>query len=87
MKYAIVILAIMMVGCKSVPVSPKWPAVPQDLKESCANLKLVPQDTTKLSVVVETVVDNYALFHECSIKVEGWTEWYEEQRTIYQELK
>lgn len=87
MKYASLFLILLLTACVSVPVAPKWPAVPADLKESCNKLKLVPTDTKKLSVVVETVVDNYARFHECSIKVEGWTEWYEEQRQIYETVK
>lgn len=87
MKYALLFLILLLTACVSVPVAPKWPEVPADLKESCKKLKLVPTDTKKLSVVVDTVVDNYAMFHECSIKVEGWTEWYEEQRQIYDTVK
>lgn len=85
MKY-ILILVLGLAGCTSVPVSPKWPDIPVSLGKPCAPLKLTPS-TEKLSVVLDTVVDNYALYHECALRVEGWNEWYTEQKKIYNELK
>lgn len=78
----------MLAGCAtSVPVKPKWPEVPADLSKTCSKLGEVRADTTKLSEVVGVVVDNYALYHECHIKVDGWTDWYNEQKKVYEEVK
>ena len=84
MKY-LIIIGLLLSGCTSVPVAPKWPTVPVSLQKPCDELNLTPQ-TDKLSVVIDTVVDNYALYHECALRVEGWNEWYTEQQKIYNEL-
>ena len=86
MKY-LLIVALLLTGCTPTLVKPKWPEVPTDIKTKCANLHEIKPNTKKLSEVLNTVVDNYALYHECHIKVQGWTEWYEEQRKIYEEIK
>lgn len=85
MKYTL--LALLLTGCVSVPVTTKWPEVPTELKEACAKLEVIKPDTKKLSVVVGTVVNNYALYHECRIRVEGWVEWYDEQKKVHDTIK
>ena len=87
MRY-LLILAVFLTACSTtVPVKPRWPEVPADLTATCAKLGEVKADTKKLSEVVSVVVDNYALYHECNIKIEGWTDWYNEQKKIYEEVK
>jgi hypothetical protein len=87
MRYLLV-LAIFLAGCATtVPVKPKWPEVPADLTTTCDKLGEVKADTKKLSEVVGVVVDNYALYHECHVKVDGWTDWYNEQKKVYEEVK
>lgn len=84
MKY--IFLTLLLCGCATpAPIAPKWPDVPDSLTNKCGPLKLTPQ-TDKLSVVLDTVVDNYAAYHECALRVEGWNEWYTEQKKIYNEL-
>jgi len=86
MRY--LLLALLLTGCSTlVPVAPKWPAVPKEVSETCPTLKETPKDTTKLSVVVDTVVQNYSTYYECQAKHEAWTIWYKEQRRIYEEVK
>ena len=54
--------------------------------EACPDLKKAPE-TTKLSEVLTTVTQNYGQYHECSIKVNSWIEWYNTQRKIFEEVK
>jgi hypothetical protein len=85
----IVLVLLLLTGCASTPVPVKrtFPAVPQELTVLCPDLKSTAPDTTKLTDVMAVVVDNYALYHECSGKVELWNEWYRQQREIFDSVK
>lgn len=74
---------LLLSACVSVPVEHKFPAVPKDLTQQCPKLQEVPADTTKLSDVLMIVTNNYALYHECSLKVDTWNEWYKTNKEIY----
>jgi hypothetical protein len=78
-------LSLFLTACQLMPVKPKWPDVPEILKEPCPELNTV--ETDKLSVLLDTVIDNYALYHECSAKQEAWSYWYDEQKRIYDDIK
>ena len=84
MKYIMLFSAVtLLAGCTAVPVKPKFPDVPAELLQACPKLNAV-SETTKLSDILNVVVDNYALYHECKIKNDAWAEWYKTQRTIYE---
>lgn len=83
--------ALLLTGCLGitkdpVPVKMQWPDVPKELLESCPDLKLVDQKTTKLSDVIDVVVDNYKQYHECKLKIDKWIEWYQAQKDIMDKL-
>lgn len=87
MKY-LLILSLLLTGCSTtVPVKRTFPAVPEELTVSCPDLKEVPEGTTELSGVLAVVTDNYAQYKECAIKVDLWTEWYKDQKKIFDEVK
>ena len=44
-------------------------------------------NTNKLREVLKTVTVNYSTYHECKIRVDAWIEWYQTQRTIFEEVK
>ena len=84
----IVVFLLVLTGCSTtVPVKRTFPAVPADLTVLCPELRTMPTDTTQLSVVVDTVIENYAHYHECSARVEMWNEWYRQQREIFDSVK
>lgn len=88
MKYlAILITALILTGCQSVPVVPKWPDVPKELLETCPDLKTVDPANDKLSAVIETVADNYKLYYDCKADKNDWIEWYNSQKKIFNNLK
>ena len=86
MKY-ILLLCVFLVGCSTtVPVTAKFPAVPDKLLENCPNLQKL-NDEAKLSDVAKTVTLNYTTYYECAVKNDAWIEWYQVQKKIYEELK
>jgi len=88
MKVLILSLALLITGCvTSVPVKQKFPDAPQVLKERCESLKKVEGDKVAITEMLKVVIYNYTLYHECSTKVDGWNEWYESQKKIYESVK
>ena len=78
-------------GCamfsKTAPVKRTFPDVPAELRQGCPpELKPVPP-TEKLSDVLTNVTDNYATYHECRLKVETWTDWYNTQKKIFESVE
>ena len=86
-KLALLIAVLVLTGCQSVPVAPKWPEVPKELLEACPDLKTVDPKNDKLSVIVDTVADNYSEYYGCKSKVEDWNTWYKSQQKIWETLK
>lgn len=88
MKILLLIGVMLLAGCaaKPVPVKQKFPASPTTLMQPCPDLKLLPKDV-KLSDVAKTINENYSLYHECSIKSQGWIDWYNAQKKIFEEVK
>ena len=83
-KLIIILSAVVISGCTLfVPVKPpKFPEVPESLKQRCEKLKTVEGDKVSITDMLKVVVENYGLHYECSIKVDGWNEWYIEQKKI-----
>ncbi len=79
--------SLLLTGCLSTPVKMPWPEVPTELTEACPDLKKIEDKETKLSVVVDTVVQNYSTYHECKIKVDAWIEWYKLQKEVHESVK
>lgn len=87
MKYLIVIVALSLTACSTtVPVTAKFPNVPPLLLEKCPQLKTISSDTTTLSNMTRTVVDNYTTYHECAVKNDAWIEWYQTQKIIFEKV-
>ena len=87
MKKLILILStVLLTACGTVPVQRTFPEVPAELLTTCHSLKTV-EGTDKLSKVIEVVADNYAQYHECSVKVDAWIDWYKTQKQIFDEVK
>lgn len=88
MKYLLILATIMLTACAStVPMIAKFPDVPSQLLEKCPPLKTIPTETTVFSELTKTVTTNYTTYHECAIKQEAWTEWFNTQKKIYESLK
>ena len=84
--FFLVALAL-LAGCSTtVPVVAKFPESPSTLMQKCPQLEKL-NDGSKLSDVAKTVADNYSSYHECSVKNDGWIEWYQKQKQIFEGVK
>lgn len=84
-KFLLLPLTVMLASCSitAEPLHPKFPEAPATLQEKCATLKEASEGMT-LSEFTKVVVQNYVLYHECERKLEGWNEWYTNQKKIFE---
>lgn len=84
MRY--LLIALLLAGCSTtVPVATKFPDATPELMKKCEDLKKIEGDKVAITDLLKVVVHNYTLYYECSTKVEGWQEWYTEQKKIHDE--
>ena len=82
-----IILAFLATGCSTtVPITAKFPEVPERLLEKCPQLKKL-QEEAKLSDISKTVTVNYTTYYECAVKNDAWIEWYNIQKHIFEGVK
>ena len=88
MKYIILSLTLVLAACSTpVPVKQKFPDVPKSLVERCESLKKIEGDRVAITEMLKVVVQNYGMYYECAAKVDGWNDWYQEQKRIYESVK
>jgi hypothetical protein len=88
MKYIILSLTLVLAACSTpVPVKQKFPDVPKALVERCDSLKKIEGDRVAITEMLKVVVQNYGMYYECAAKVDGWNDWYQEQKRIYESVK
>lgn len=81
MKYIFLITALLLSGCATpVPVTYEFPMAPKILLESCEELKTVPKEMDSPAEILKIVVENYTTHYQCVNKVEGWQDWYRDQK-------
>lgn len=87
MKYLLPLL--LLAGCASttVPIAPTFPNATPELMKKCESLKKIEGDSVAITEMLKVVVHNYSLYYECSTKVDGWQDWYNEQKKIYESAK
>jgi PBP1b-binding outer membrane lipoprotein LpoB len=85
MRY--LLIALLLAGCAStpVPVTKKFPNATPELMKKCEDLKKIEGDKVSITDMLKVVINNYTLYYECSTKVDGWQEWYTEQKKIHDE--
>jgi hypothetical protein len=86
MKYLACFLLVLITGCSSVPVAPKFPEVPERIIKKCPQLEKLSEEP-KLSDIAKTVTNNYTTYYECVVKHDAFIEWYEVQKKIYESVK
>jgi hypothetical protein len=88
MKNVIAVCAFFaLTGCSTVvPVKANFPDVPERLMVKCPQLEKV-SDTPTLSGVAKTVTNNYTTYYECATKHDGFVEWYNTQKEIFNKVK
>jgi hypothetical protein len=86
MKY--LLIALLIAGCSTtVPVTQKFPNATPELMKKCESLRKVEGDKVAITEMLKVIVQNYSLYYECSTKVDGWQDWYNEQKKIFDSVK
>jgi hypothetical protein len=85
-KIKILLCALVLTGCSVVPVKAKFPDVPERLMVKCPQLEKV-SETPTLSDVAKSVTNNYTTYYECATKHDGFVEWYNIQKEIFNKVK
>jgi hypothetical protein len=81
MKY--LVLLLLVTGCATpVPVTVKFPEVPERLLVRCPQLEKLGNEA-KLSDLSKTVTINYTTYYECAVKHDAFVEWYKIQKDIF----
>jgi hypothetical protein len=86
MKYLACFLLVLVTGCSSVPIAPKFPEVPERILQKCPQLEKIGEES-KLSDIAKTVTNNYTTYYECAVKHDAFIEWYQVQKKIYESVK
>ena len=82
MRY--LLIALLLAGCStSIPVTPKFPNATPELMKKCEDLKKIEGDKVAITDMLKVIVTNYTMYYECSTKVDGWQDWYNEQKKIH----
>jgi hypothetical protein len=82
-----IILAFLSTGCSTtVPVTAKFPEVPERLMQKCPQLEKL-ENEAKLSDITKTITNNYTTYYECAVKDDAWIEWYQKQKIIFEGIK
>lgn len=85
MKYLLFLL--ILTGCSTtVPVTAKFPDVPERLLVKCPQLEKL-ENEAKLSDISKTVTNNYTTYYECAVKHDAFVEWYQVQKRIFEGVK
>jgi hypothetical protein len=82
-----IILAFLATGCSTtVPVTAKFPSIPEVLLENCPQLKTIDGENVSIIDYTKTVTINYTTYHECALKTNSWIEWYQKQKVIFEKV-
>lgn len=89
MKQLIVVLsAVLLSACSSLyPVKQEFPVAPQVLLEKCPDLMVIDDGKNSLRDMLKVVIQNYATYYQCAEKTQGWQDWYQDQKKIYNGVK
>jgi hypothetical protein len=81
------VLVLLVTGCSTtVPVTAKFPQVPERLLVKCPDLEKLGNEV-KLSDISKTITVNYTTYYECAVKHDAFIEWYQVQKNIYESVK
>lgn len=80
-----------LVGCSTfkqlVPVKPPpFPEAVKELTQPCPDLKTIEGNQVAIIDLLKVVVENYTMYYQCSLKNDGWNDWYKTQKDIYEKV-
>lgn len=82
-----IVSLFLLTSCSTtVPVTVKFPPIPEELNIQCPPLNKIPHDA-KLSDISKTITENYKQYKDCSTNNSGLIEWFNKQKKIFEELQ
>lgn len=87
MNKLIFLLPLVLTACATTVAKKDFPDAPKQLLQPCPELKQVDTKETKLSGMLDVVIENYSNYQECSVKVDSWIDWYNTQKKIDDSVK
>jgi len=88
MRILALLAVLLLSACSTtVPVTAKFPDVPDIIVAPCPDLKKIETETAALSDISKTITHNYTQYYECAVKVDAFSKWYKEQRAIFESVK
>jgi hypothetical protein len=87
MKKSIIVALLVLSGCTTVPVTAKFPSAPDSLKEPASTLKTLDTPNPELSDLISNANDNYAEYYRLRNRYNGWINWYNTQKQIFESVK
>jgi hypothetical protein len=88
MRTIILSSLLLLAGCSTlVPVERKFPDAAPALTETCASLQTVEGNNVAITDMLKVVITNYTMYYECAAKVDGWNNWYTEQKKLFESVK
>lgn len=86
MRYLLVLLLIS--GCTTtLPVTQKFPSLPETISSKCDELDEIEGETITLSGLSKTIATNYKKHHLCKSKHDEFLIWYDKQKKIFESVK
>jgi hypothetical protein len=86
MKTLIIACVMFLSGCSvATPVKRNFPEAPNVLQEKCEELAVL--QGSSVTELLRVVVENYQRHYRCEIKVQGWQDWHQEQKRIFDSVR
>jgi hypothetical protein len=86
MRFLCVLLVLVLSGCSTVvPVAQKFPDPVPVLTKPCPDLNKIEGEKIVITDMLKVVIQNYSLYYECAVKVDGWNQWYTDQKIIFEQ--
>lgn len=78
------LISLSLLGCSSIPPQrAKFPEPPQTLMQPPSELAPLPKDPLQLSIIVDSVKNNYATSFSNSIQLISLQDWIKQQQTLF----
>jgi hypothetical protein len=82
------VLAFLITACSTaVPVTQKFPEAPDMLMEKCPELKTIAGEKISIVDFTRVVSENYMTYYQCAAKNDAWSEWYQQQKKIWDQVR
>jgi len=86
--FIFIILAFLITACSTaVPLTQKFPEVPDMLMEKCPELKTIQGEKVSIVDFTKVVSENYTTYYQCVGRTDAWIDWYNQQKKIWEDTK